>query len=235
MSPFREAPRVELGPLQVGLELAANRAATRLPSGGRLVAARSDRGTAHNTGALGSAGLLLVCVTALIAWGTGWQPASIADLAASAPVVVFGGLSLAAVFRAKDGAMGAFVRPGEVVGRKARAVLRRLARLEVHARRGLVDPGRISALRSALASASDPEIAPWIPGDVCGRAELLLAREIAATSGPAWRARAAARLDVRALLAAAAEHLDDDTPARADLAAMEQPPTHERGMHAGRC
>jgi hypothetical protein len=245
MSPFREAPRVELGPLLVGLEAAANRAAVRLPSGGRLVAHGPDGASARSTGVLGSAGLLLVGATALVAWGTGWQPSSIADLAASAPVVVFGGLSLAAVFRATDRAVGAFVRPGEVVGKKARAILRRLGRLEVHAYRGCVDPGRVSALRRALAAAVDPEVASWIPADVRGRAELLLAREIAATSGPAWTARAlrreGARLEVLSLLAAAAAHLDDDTPARADLAALgratdaaPRPSRHARALELQR-
>jgi hypothetical protein len=150
------------------------------------------------------------------------------------PVVVFGGLSLAAVFRAVDRTAGAFARRGELVGRKARAVLRRLARLEAQARRGRVDPGRTFALRRALASTADPEIAPWFPADVRGRAELLLAREIAAAGGPAWPARAAARREVRALLTSAIQHLDDATPARADLAALARAPARraERGRFA---
>jgi hypothetical protein len=236
MSPFREAPQVELGPPEVGLEVAASRATMRLPRGGRLVAAPPALGDARRSGALGSAGLLLVSVIALVAWSTGWQPSSIAELAATVPVVVFGGLSLAVVFSAVDrlghgrgrrstqSSTGALVVRGEVVGRKARDVLRRLARIEAHARRRRPDPGRASALRLALTATADPDILPWIPADVRGRAELLLAREIAATGGPSWQARSGARREVRALLTAAAAHLDDGSPARADLAVLGTPP-----------
>ena len=167
---------------------------------------------------------MLVGATALVAWATGWQPASVADLAASVPVVVFGGISLAAVFRAIDRTGFTLVRRGEIVGRKARAVLHRLARLEAIARRGRVDLARASALHRALAAASDPEIAPWIPADVRGRAELLLARVIVVTSGPvAARGRRGVG-EVRALLERAAEHLDDAAPARADLAEIARIP-----------
>jgi len=241
MSPFREAPEVELGPLEVGLEVAVTRATARLPSGGRLVAGPPVPSAARRSGALGSAGLLLVGATALVAWSTGWQPGSIAELAASVPVVVFGGLSLAAVFSAVDrlghrggsrspqSSTGALVVRGELVSRRARAVLRRLARIEAQARRGRADPSRAAALRRALAAAAAADIVPWIPADVRGRAELLLAREIAATGGCSWRARTAARGEVRALLAAAAEHLDDGAPARADLAALGDTPARRAG------
>ncbi len=223
---------MELGPPEVGLAVAATRATTRLPRGGRLVAAPPAPGDARRSGALGSAGVLLVFTVALVAWSTGWQPASITELAATVPVVAFGGLSLAVVLSAVDrmgqgrgrrsaqSAAGALVVRGEVVGRKARDLLRLLARIETHARRRRPDPGRASALRRALATAAGPDIVPWIPADVRGRAELLLAREIAATGGPSWQARRGARREVRALLAAAAEHLDDGAPARADLAAL---------------
>jgi hypothetical protein len=223
MSPFREVPWVELGPLEVGLAAAAKRAAARLPRGGRLLTASGAANGAYGSGALGSAGLVLVGATALAAMGTGWQLATIGDLAASVPVVVFGGLSLAAVFRASDRGARASARSGEVVGKKAGAVLRRLGRLEVHARSGRADPGRISALRRALATASDDaEISPWIPADVRGRAELLLAREIAASGGPSWPRRATSRREVRALLEAATRHLDEDAPARADLDVLDR-------------
>ncbi len=236
MSPFREAPQIELGPLEVGLEAAVKRAAARLPRGGRLVTAppRVPGGLSGPlaAGAIGSAGLLLVALTALVAWAMGWQPASVVDVAAAVPVVVFGGVSLAAVLRAADRTGRVHVQRAEVVGRNARRVLRRLARLEQQARSGHVDPGRASALRSALATAVDPEIAPWIPADVRGRAELLLARVLLASTRPSRLAQSMALHEARGLLLRAAQALDDAAPACADLAAVSRAPARRRARIA---
>lgn len=224
MSPFRDAPLVELGPLDVGLEHAAARAMRRLPLGGRLRARHAAPGIAYLVGALGSAGVLAVVATGLVAWSTGWQPWGVADLARCLLAVVIGGGSLAAVLCAVDRTAGALSFRGDLVGRKARGVLRRMARLAVVARRGDDARGRATALRRALAASSDPELLPWIPADVRGRAELLLARLVAASGGVAWPVAASSRREVRALLAAAAAHLDDAAPAEADLAVVDRVP-----------
>ena len=221
MSPFRDAPQVELGPLDVGLEHAAARAMKRLPQGGRLRAARSTSGVSYVVGAVGSAGVLAVIAAALVAWSTGWQPWGLGDLALCAIAVGLGGVSLAAVLCAVDRTAGVLTCRGDLVGRKARGVLRRMARLAVISRRGPVEPGRAAALRRALAAASDPELLPWIPGDVRGRAELLLARLVAAGGGASWPAMPPSRREVRVLLASAAAHLDDAAPAEADLAVVD--------------
>jgi hypothetical protein len=219
-SPFREAPHLELGPLDVGLGAAARRAVIRLPRGGRVVVVRAASADAARGGALGSAGLLFTGVTAFIAILEGFRPASADHLVAAVPLVVLAGVSLAAILRALDRAGGGVVRPGDVIGARAASVLRSLAGLEEHAHRALVDPRSIHWLRRVLVAAEDPEIAPWIPADVRGRAELLLAREIAAYRRAAFAGRIAGRGEITALLAAASEHLDDASPARADLAAI---------------
>jgi hypothetical protein len=223
MSPFREVPHVPLGPLEVGLAQAAERAVRRLPSGGRVVTTPSDGMLRLDAGrgALGTAGLLAVAATAFAAWVSGWRPTRVENLAGAVPLVVFAGLSLAAVFRALDRTGSMVVQRGEVIGKRAGSILRSLAGLEAHAHRAVIDPRSIRWLRRVLAAAADPEIAPWIPRDVVGRAELLLAREIAAFQGTAFAGRAGARGEVAALLAAATQHLDDASPARADLAALE--------------
>jgi len=230
MSPFREAPQIELGPLDVGLEIAVKRASARLPRGGRLVMAPprdlgpDDRRGPHPAGALGSAGLVIVCGIALVAWVMGWQPASVTDVAEAVPVVVFAGVSLAAVLRAADRTARVRIQRAEVVARSVRRVLRRLTRLEQQARRGHVDPGRASALRNALAAAGDPEIAPWIPADVRGRAELLLARVLLTSTRPSRLAQSMALHEARGLLLRAAGSLEDAAPACADLAAITRAP-----------
>jgi len=174
---------------------------------------------------LGSAGMVATIATALVAWSVGWRPATIDRFAAALPMIALGGLSLAAVLRSVDRASPVLVRRGDIVGRRARGVLVSLAGLEAHAHRAFVDPRSIHWLRRVLVAAADPEIAPWIPIDVRGRAELLLAREIAVYQGTAFTHRAAARGEVATLLVAASEHLDDASPARADLAALEAGPS----------
>jgi hypothetical protein len=195
MSPFREVPNVALGPLDVGLARAANRASRRLPCGGRVVTVPfdpADRRRHAGRGALGTGGLLVVVSTAFAAWSSGWRLASVENLASAVPLVVFAGFSLAAVLRAVDRSGPPVVRRGDVIGRRAGSILRSLAGLEAHAHRASVDPRSIRWLRRVLAATTDPEIAPWIPADVRGRAELLLAREIAAYQGAAFAARPAA-------------------------------------------
>jgi hypothetical protein len=223
VSPFRDAPEVELGPLEVGLEHAAVRAMARLPRGGRVVAGRVWHGASPAVGAFGSAGLVLFACVAAAAWSLGWQPASLGDLALAGAAILLGGASLAAVLSALDRTVGTISRRGDLVGRRAGGVLRRFARLAAVIRRGGVNPGRAAALRRALAAGSDPDLLPWIPADVRGRAALLLARVVAVTSGPAWPALSAGR-EVRALLTTAASQLDAPGPAQADLAAMNRVP-----------
>lgn len=227
MSPFRDAPPIELGPLEVGLIEAAVRAASRLPRGGRLVAMRAERGAAHTMGALGSVGVLTTGAVVFVIASTGWRPTSNAGLLLCVLTIAAGGLSLATVLRAFDRHAVQPTRRGAEVGRAARAVLDRMARVADEARRGPALAEHVAALRGAIARAEDPELVPWIPRDVRGRAELLLARVVAATTGPAWSSYEAPRREVRALLVAATWHLDDATPAQADLAAMA-PATGDR-------
>jgi hypothetical protein len=106
-----------------------------------------------------------------------------------------------------------------VVCARARPVLRRLIRLAALLRRGRLARDHEGALRRALAAAGEPDLAPWIPADVRGRAQLLLARAVAAAQ-PTLPAQA--RREVRSLLTAAASHLDDAAPAVADLAAVDR-------------
>lgn len=224
MSPFRDAPTVELGPLDVELERAASRAMVALPRGGRVVSSRGPRIEAHVAGALGSLGLCAVAVTALIAYGAHFRLASLADLALCLALLGMGGLSLAVIFRATDRSSAQRTRSGAAVGGDARRVLRRIVRLaggaerrptEIHHRRAL-------ALRRALRDAAEPDLARWIPDDVLGRGELLLARAEARLGGVRWADDEGRRGRVRALLDAAARHLDDPAPAEADLAALDR-------------
>ncbi|HVY49208.1 MAG TPA: hypothetical protein VHB21_25130, partial [Minicystis sp.] len=120
MSPFREAPSVELGPLDVGLEEAARLARLRIPSGGRLIAARRGLLTVHTAGALGSAGFLAVASVALIGWLLEWSPRTSSDVLVCIGGVIAGGMSLAAVLRAVDRRDGLSTESGVVVGRAAR-------------------------------------------------------------------------------------------------------------------
>lgn len=223
VSPFRDAPPIELGPLDVGLPNAATRAIAALPRGGRVLVVRrkaTGRRSSHTLGAVGSAGVLAFVIAAAAAWATGWRPANVLELALLAVGIVIGGASLAAVLSALDRDVSAATRRGEVVGREATLILRRLTRIALLVRRGRMVPGGEGALRRAIAQAADPDVARWIPRDVRGRAELLLARTIAATGGR--RITPAARAEVRDLLRAAAEHLDQPAPAEADLAVLDR-------------
>jgi hypothetical protein len=225
VSPFRDAPPVELGPLDVGLPRAVARAIAHLPRGGRVIAARakaSGRASLHVVGALGTAGLFAFVIAAAAAWATGWRPASALDLALVGAAIVIGGASLAAVLAALDRRPMTSTRPGDRVGAEAQAILRRLSRLALLLGRGRKVPGTTLALRRAIAAASDPDVARWIPVDLRGRAELLLARALVADAGS--RLAPAARRDVRELLSSAAEHLDRPEPARADLDALDRVP-----------
>ncbi|MEO7328794.1 MAG: hypothetical protein ABI193_09470, partial [Minicystis sp.] len=115
-------------------------------------------------------------------------------------------------------------RPGKVVSRSARRLLQRLTKLAWQAARSpeRFGPRRIGALESTLAAAADPELERWIPADVRGRAELLLARAGAAAGGPVWADDPATRRRTRELLASAAGHLLDPEPAALDLAALDR-------------
>jgi hypothetical protein len=222
MTPFRDPPRLELGPLSVGLGQATARAIARMPSGGRLIARGGVEAT-HVRGAMGCTGLVVAGAVAFAAISTGWLPSSHAEAGLVVLVVIAAGASLAAVLQTLDRAWLAKTRPGAAVGKAARRVARRIARLAAHAERRPDQFGarRLSALRRALSAAADPEVAPWIPDDVRGRAELLLARAIAAHAGPRWALDPMARAEVRALLSRAAANLADPGPAEADLAAID--------------
>lgn len=217
---------MELGPLDVGLGAAATRATVALPQGGRLVSLRTAPVAAHMAGTLGSVGLLGVVTTAFVAWTTRWRPESLSDIALCIAGVVAGGLSLAAIFRAMDRAARHLTQPGEIVGRGTRRVLRKLASLARRAERAPehFDARHIAALRSALSAAAEPEIARWIPADVRGRGELLLARAETRQGGPGWARDEARRARVRELLLAAASRLADPRPAEVDLMALDQAP-----------
>jgi hypothetical protein len=226
MSPFRDAPPVELGPLDVGLSAAASRAVTALPTGGRLIVPRRPRFAAYLAGALGSTGLFGVLLWAVAAWSSRWSPRALSDIGLCIAAVIVGGGSLAAVMHALDQNARPLTRSGEAVRRGARSVLDRLAVLADRAERSPSDftERHAAGLRRALASAEAPDLAPWIPDDVRGRAELLQARAAALHGGPAWSANDARRERVRALLVSAAQRLTDPRPARRDLAALDGAP-----------
>ena len=222
MSPFRDAPDIELGPLDVGLDAAATRAMARVPRGGRVIARRAEGGPPHIVGAIGSAGVLSVVALALGAWSASFRPSSLLDLALCAGAVLVGGLSLAMVWSALDHRGRARSRRGDVVGAEAREVLRRLTHLGAVMKRGRVSAALTASLRCALSAADEDAVAAWVPADVRGRAELLLARAVATIRGRAWTD--AGRTEVRALLTAAAAHLDEPAPAHADLSTLERVP-----------
>lgn len=225
MSVFREPPAVELGPLAVGLGHAARRALDALPSGGRLLGPVAGRAP-YALGALGSLSLVLVTACALAARAAGWSPRTPGGAGVVAVFVIAGGLSLAAVLRALDVDAPRARRTlrGDRIGGAARLALRRAARLADHAERRpeRFGPRRVAALRAALRTLADPAITAWIPDDVRGRAELLLARALAAGAGPRWSQRERVRGEVRALLEAAATHMDQPAPAKSDLRALDE-------------
>ncbi len=236
VSPFREPPGVELGPLEVGLGRAARRAMVGLiPSGGRLIApdgyarlVQGERGSwrdsSHAAGTLGSLGLLLVAACAFVAATGGWKLHGVEATAATVALVIAGGLSLAAVLRALDAPRERLTVRGAVVGTTARRALRRALRLARHAARApeRFGPRHVTALRRTLSMLADPLIADWIPADVRGRGELLLARAIAASAGARWTRDVTVRTEVRTLLLAAADHLIEPTPARLDLLVLTE-------------
>jgi hypothetical protein len=226
MSPFRDTPSVELGPLDVGLGPAATRAMVALPRGGRLVSLRIAPVAAHIAGTLGSVGLFGVVTFAFLVRSVGWSPESLSDVALCVAVVAAGGLSLAAIFRTMDRTARQLTQPAVIVARGTRRVLRKLASLSRCAERAAehFDARHVAALSSALAAAAEPEIARWIPADVRGRGELLLARAETRLGGPGWTRDDARRERVRELLLAAASRLADPQPAEADLAALDQAP-----------
>jgi hypothetical protein len=226
MRPFRDAPPVELGPLDVGLSTAATRAIAALPRGGRLIVPRRPRFAAHLAGTLGSTGFVGFALWAVVARSSHWSPHTISDLGLGALAIILGGSSLAAVMLGLDRNKRPLTRSGEEVRRDARGVLDRLIDLAERAERtphDLTTPD-LAKLALALASAETLERAPWIPDDVRGRAELLLARTIAALAGHAWAADDARRDRVRALLTSASAKLTVPAPARDDLAALDGAP-----------
>ena len=216
MSPFRDAPPVELGPLDVGLAAAARRAIAALPKGGRLIVPHRPRFAAHLAGALGSTGLVGVVTCAVFARWSHWSPDSVLDLGLCALAILVGGGSLAAVMLGLEQNRRPLTRSGEEVRRGARSVLDRLISLAERAERTPheLTPPDVPQLALALANAKTPEQAPWIPDDVRGRARLLLARTIAALGGHAWAADDARRDHVRALLTSAAATLTDPAKVR---------------------
>jgi len=233
--PFREPPKVELGALSVGLGHAARRAMRGIPSGGRLVSQRPSPKRPHALGALGCTGLVLAATVAFVAITTGWLPKTNAGVALVMATVIVAGACLAAVMLALDRALPTTTREGQAVGHAARLVSRRLARLARCADEDAARFGtrRMNALRRAISAASDPAIVTWIPDDVRGRAELLLARAIVARATPAWTRDEAVRAEVRGLLLRAIEHLDVPSPAEADLAALEASPGPSRVASRG--
>ena len=162
MSPFRDAPEIELGPLDVGLDAAATRAMARVPRGGRVIARRAEGGPPHIVGAIGSAGVLSVVALALGAWSASFRPSSLLDLVLCAGAVLVGGLSLAMVWSALDHRGRARSRRGDVVGAEAREVLRRLTHLGAVMKRGRVSAALTESLRRALSAADEDAVAAWV-------------------------------------------------------------------------
>jgi hypothetical protein len=234
VSPFREPPHAELGPLDVGLESAARLAELRVPRGGRLIAVRARGVSLHAAGALGSAGFLAVASATLMGWLVGWTPHTALDVSLCVGGVIAGGMSLAAILRAVDRRDPLSTESGVIVGRAARRVVRRLAKLAHHARTAPSGFGarRIAALRRSLHAAGSPEISRWVPPDLRGRAALLLARAIAAHAAGRWMADAPRRAEIAALLTRAVEDLSDPRPAAADLAVLKRRPAGEAPSRA---
>ncbi len=223
MDPFRLPPPVELGPLDVGLAAAAARALRKIPAGGRLLGARDGGLAPHAAGAIGSAGLCGVGAFAFVAATSAWRP-EVPHFLVTSLMVVAGGFFLALVMRAFDRVGSRATVAGEVVGRAARRITGRLARLGEEAERAPERFGgrRVRSLERTLAAARDPEVAAWIPPDVLGRSELLLARAVAARGGPAWTEDRRRAAEVRRLLEVAATHLEDPEPAIEDLGELEE-------------
>jgi hypothetical protein len=109
-----------------------------------------------------------------------------------------------------------------VVGRAARRALRNALRLSRLAARApeRFGPRHVAALRRTVAMLADPLVVAWIPADVRGRAELLLARAIASSGGARWAHDAQICAEIRGLLLAAADHLVEPAPAEQDLRAL---------------
>lgn len=235
---FREPPRVELGPLELGLVGCVRHAVARLPRGGRVRGRRPPSWAPCTIGALGSGGLCASAAAAFVTSTSGWQPEAGTARALVLALVIFAGLSLALLLRALDQpprreraglSARTTVLPAEVVGRAARRTLGRIARLATQAERHphQFGPRRVAALRRAIAAVRDPDVSPWIPTDLLGRAELLLARAVALQAGQRWVRDPQRRADVGDLLRRAARHLDDPRSADADLDAMGE--ARERG------
>jgi hypothetical protein len=151
-------------------------------------------------------------MTVLVAKTAAWELLSLGGFATLLALVVLGGGSLALVLRALDEAPSRRTRPGDAVGRSTSEALERLARI---GRCAEVDPEgfgphRVRALERAIARAREDDVAPWIPAEVLGRAELLFARATARCDVDRTR-------DVSQALRAACEHLRDPRPAVADL------------------
>jgi hypothetical protein len=219
MRPFRDPPRVELGPLSVGLVDAAARAMAQLPQGGRLVGRRPAAITPQAMGALGSGGMFTVLAICFVTMTSGWQPAGWSGRGLISLLVLAGGASLALLLRAMDRVTGKPVLRADVVGRNARRTVARISRLALRAEQSPYDFGarRVLALRRAIAATRDPDVAPWVGRDLLGRAELLLARALALHSGPRWIDDPARHADVCDLLRRAMDHLSDPAPAMGDL------------------
>jgi hypothetical protein len=237
MTPFREPPKVELGPLSVGLGRATARVlAARLPSGGRLVKQGAVLRDPHERGALGCIGFVMAAIAAFVALTTGWLPRTHMDIALVAAVVIVAGASLAAVITALDRVRAPVTYEGEVVGRAARRIVRRIARIAALAENdgAHLGPRHVAALRRALSAAADPALSSWIPEDVRGRTELLLARAIAREAGTHFPRDAAVAAEVRSLLVRAADHLEDPRGARLDVAALDASPVKARASQKPR-
>jgi len=223
MTPFREPPKVSLGPLSVGLRRRLSRVMARLPSGGRILEEGAPRKAPHTRGAIGCTGFTLAVAAAFVALTTGWLPRTHAGVFLVIAVVIGAGACLAAVISTLDRARTLPTREGQAVGRAAKRVMKRIARLAARAadERSSFGPRHITSLRRALAAASDPSLASWIDEDVRGRVELLLARALAKEAGARLPRDAVMVADVRAMLVRASEHLEDPSAALVDLAALD--------------
>jgi hypothetical protein len=179
---------------------------------------------------------VLAAAAAFVAGTTGWLPRTGVDASLLVAFVLLAGTCLATVMTAFDRGARQPTRPGEAVGRAARRVVERLSRIAAQAEAEPERFGarRVAALRRALVTASDPDLLPWIPADVRGRAELLLARAIAAQAGPRWASDPVAHAEVASLLARAAANLEDPRAAEADRRALAAAPAAPRARPRAR-
>jgi hypothetical protein len=213
---------VVLGGLDVDVESAAERALRSVPSRGRVRAAIPARLPRHMRFAVASFGGLISIVAFGLRAAGAWERGTASDSAILFGAIGLAGASLAVFLRASDSEPHDSCSSREMQQRVATQV-ETMVRIVKRLRRApeTVKSSEAMALRAALSLASKPGPNRFLPLDLCGRVELVLARALAARKGLMWSADRRLRIEVRGLLVDAAAHLADPSPANADLAAID--------------